>query len=56
MRIVFGVGAVIVGAVKLAQLYTSNEPFERKAMWSWIGLIVARIVLVGAEVALAVMD
>ena len=56
MRIIFGVGAVLVGAVKLGQLYRSNVPFERKTMWSWIGVIVAGVVLVGAEIALVVMD
>lgn len=56
MRIIVGLGAVILGAVKLGQLYTSNEPFERKTMWYWIGLIVAGVVLVAAEVALTIMD
>ncbi len=56
LRIIVGIGAVIVGAVKLAQLYMGNEVPERRAVWAWIGLIVAGVVLVAAEVALVVMD
>ena len=56
MRILVGAGAAIIGAVKLGQLYMSNEPFERKTAWYWVGLIVLGLLLVGAEVALIAMD